>query len=362
MKIVSICIPTHNRFNLLKSLVNTLIREMKGIENKVEICISDNASDDGTETYIKHLKKKYKFIKFKRNKKNLGYDRNVRSAWMMTSSKYGWLMSDDDFVLPGAVRRIVNLLEKYNPDYVFPEYTDSNGQKMIGWEGNLVNSASKKFKQEMIRHLYSAVVFLGHIVSRKVIRKTFPSLPLFGYTYIQVMLFFCAYPDLNRIIVYDTPSIRAGGKGSKTNVKALVDSYENAMDLFYDLYKRKAFSKDDYKLAVEYYFKDFHLGVLVFGIAYSGLEGQVYDDKINMIYSRYKKLVKPSLFFKFIMFMLNHFPMSIQRPLVRFAYVQIYLKLGNLFRHYPMISEIELTRKGKRNNLPPRDFSNFSDV
>ena len=47
-KILSICIPTYNRATVLDRLLENLELEIKDVSERLEICVSDNGSNDDT--------------------------------------------------------------------------------------------------------------------------------------------------------------------------------------------------------------------------------------------------------------------------------------------------------------------------
>lgn len=105
-KTLSICIPTFNRANALEETLKMLEGEVRGIENDVEICISDNGSTDSTAGVLAAWEKKLPLIR-SRNDRNLGFDINlIRSANLATGT-FIWFMGDDDTIIPGTVRRLV---------------------------------------------------------------------------------------------------------------------------------------------------------------------------------------------------------------------------------------------------------------
>lgn len=108
---ISICIPTFNRKDMLSKLINSIARQPhKGFE--IEVCISDNASSDGTEDAIAIWREKYKLnIAYKRNKINLGPDRNFISSVDMATGDYCWLFGSDDLLADGALDRLHFFIE-----------------------------------------------------------------------------------------------------------------------------------------------------------------------------------------------------------------------------------------------------------
>ncbi len=115
MKTLSICIPTYNRAQALGRALEHLSKEINGIENEVEICISDNCSPDDTGKVLERWEGLP--IVHGRNNENLGYDRNVLAAAALASAEYLWFMGDDDTLTKGAVAKLVKDLDaNRNPD------------------------------------------------------------------------------------------------------------------------------------------------------------------------------------------------------------------------------------------------------
>ena len=72
---LSICIPTYNRIKYLENCLNSILIASKKSNLKIEVCISDNFSEENTNSVITKFKKKIKII-FNQNEKNIGYGNN----------------------------------------------------------------------------------------------------------------------------------------------------------------------------------------------------------------------------------------------------------------------------------------------
>ena len=51
--ILSLWIPTYNRKEKLARLINGVLADFQRLSGKIEICITDNASTDGTDELLK---------------------------------------------------------------------------------------------------------------------------------------------------------------------------------------------------------------------------------------------------------------------------------------------------------------------
>jgi glycosyltransferase involved in cell wall biosynthesis len=113
--ILSICIPTFQRKEALEKTLQGLIESEKLVAGKLEICISDNGSSDGTFEMLKDYAKRYSFIHIRKNPKNVGFDANLLASLKMAHGKYCWGIGDDDTIIPEGVRTFVTLLSEKGP-------------------------------------------------------------------------------------------------------------------------------------------------------------------------------------------------------------------------------------------------------
>lgn len=110
MKLLSICIPTYNRCDVLKENISHLISS----ENmNFEIVVSDDASTDNTFDVVNQFSDTR--IKYYRNKINYGAAYNIHLSFMRASSKYMLLMSDEDLIDTDSIDYLIELLKQEKP-------------------------------------------------------------------------------------------------------------------------------------------------------------------------------------------------------------------------------------------------------
>ena len=108
--LLTIAIPTYNRDNLLKLSLGRVIEAAKGFEEFVEIVVSNNCSNDNTESVINEAQKLYP-IKYFKNTENIGFNYNyIKLIDEYASGSYCWVLGDDDFLYPNAIKEIVGVL------------------------------------------------------------------------------------------------------------------------------------------------------------------------------------------------------------------------------------------------------------
>lgn len=157
--LLSICIPTYNRANLLDQSLARIIKEFNGLENKadVEIFVSDNQSPDNTPEIVEKYISNGLPIQYIRNTTNIGGDRNIIQCFRLAKGKYALVLGDDDFPIEGSLHKILNVLEQGDygvvnlqmyPDKSAPFTLYENPQEFVVavgyWftfiSGNIVNS------------------------------------------------------------------------------------------------------------------------------------------------------------------------------------------------------------------------------
>ena len=94
---ISICIPTYNRASRLEISLNNTIDVIRKYHD-VNICVSDNDSDDNTYEIINKFRQDFPDILYKKNEYNLGFKKNFIKALSMSKARYRWLIGDDDYI------------------------------------------------------------------------------------------------------------------------------------------------------------------------------------------------------------------------------------------------------------------------
>ncbi len=98
---------------MLNSVISQV--EQNNLSSTVEIIVSDNCSDDGTQEYMTGLCREKHYIKYSRNEKNIGVVKNIIKLFELTNGKYWMFYGDDDILPEGALIKVINVLND-NPD------------------------------------------------------------------------------------------------------------------------------------------------------------------------------------------------------------------------------------------------------
>lgn len=117
---LSICIPTYNRREYIGDAIKSIIDQVDdSISSKIEICISDNASTDGTFALIEGIQKNTPVrIVYACNERNMGADVNYLRVVEIASGDYCWFFGSDDIMLPGSLCKILQEIKNGDDIYL----------------------------------------------------------------------------------------------------------------------------------------------------------------------------------------------------------------------------------------------------
>lgn len=104
---LTICIPTYNRSECLRECLSSVLSSVAGHENEIEIVISDNASTDDTRNIVRGFEESHPWIRYHRNEKNIGAERNFYLLATLARGDYIWIFGDDDKMEHDAVGRVL---------------------------------------------------------------------------------------------------------------------------------------------------------------------------------------------------------------------------------------------------------------
>ena len=108
--LLSVCIPTFNRAELLEDALSSLIKQVNDpYYLDVEIVISDNASTDDTFSVVERVRKSNPQIQlvYSRHNSTVPRAENYLSATNLANGEFIYMISDDDIILSGAIAKII---------------------------------------------------------------------------------------------------------------------------------------------------------------------------------------------------------------------------------------------------------------
>ena len=108
--LLSICIPTRNRADVLKPCLDSIVNS-KSFTSDIEVIVSDNCSEDETQKLTLEYVEKYPNIKYYRNDSNLGGDRNILLSLERGSGIFLKLNNDYSIFKKGSLEYLVSIVK-----------------------------------------------------------------------------------------------------------------------------------------------------------------------------------------------------------------------------------------------------------
>ena len=119
MPLLTLIVPTYNRADHLERLLLALRSELAGLESQVEVLVSDNASTDRTPEVTTAMARNWELLTVQRHDVNLGPDGNFCSCVSRVTTRYFWIMGDDDCPKRGVLAQVLRTLSQRQPALVY---------------------------------------------------------------------------------------------------------------------------------------------------------------------------------------------------------------------------------------------------
>lgn len=116
--LLSVCIPTHQgrAANLARAMSSVLDQLTPELVDEVEVCVSDNASADGSDRVVADRRDNSSArVVYHRNPRDLGLVANLLQSVQIASGRFCWLLGSDDTITDGGLDRVIGLLREH-PD------------------------------------------------------------------------------------------------------------------------------------------------------------------------------------------------------------------------------------------------------
>ncbi len=181
--LLTIAIPTWNRASLLEEALNRIEKQVKAFKDSIEIVISDNASSDNTPEIISGFINRNASLKVisNRQKVNTGYFGNFNMVRQLSSGKYLWILSDDDFIEPGVLNMVMSCLDtSKNVETLFLDYWDTNYKNIQALQLN-ENIESLINRRAYRLTLISSVIFLNNKKRDEFLIKKYQNNSFWGF-------------------------------------------------------------------------------------------------------------------------------------------------------------------------------------
>ena len=214
--LLTIAIPTYNRADLLDELLSELAVQIGG-DQRVELLVSDNASEDRTSSVVAAHQARGVNIRYIRNESNLGADRNILQCYTEATGEYAWIFSDDDLIEPDTIRCILGAISKRQYDIICIRGYGFDGQ----YKGPrpLRHRSDMEFESpaDLARRIHVSFTFISSVIVNKKLNSQKPHPPfesLAGSNLAQLGPFYTALNHHKRSLLIRDKLIAARGNSN----------------------------------------------------------------------------------------------------------------------------------------------------
>lgn len=115
--LLTVSIPTWNRGAYIKGAISSIVAEVEryGLQDEVEVLVSDNGSEDDTESICRGQQSRHPYVRYVRNERNMGLRFNILRSMREAAGRYCILLGDDDRLSEGSLAKIVAKLAEVGP-------------------------------------------------------------------------------------------------------------------------------------------------------------------------------------------------------------------------------------------------------
>lgn len=217
-KLLTIAIPTYNRYKNISNLLNNLASFLAISTLDIEICVVDNHS----EYDINILKNQYagiEEIKIYRNDTNLGFDGNILEIIKKSKGKYILFFGDDDNINFNNFELLYEELKMNDYDGVFLNYSVLlNKKNSLVQVYDYLSNYKNLNLNEIINLLGEKITFMSSIVlKREIINLNSSNIKLsMGKYFMHLAVAFDTLKESNNILYFNSPIAEADGGNPPT--------------------------------------------------------------------------------------------------------------------------------------------------
>lgn len=167
---LSIAIPTYKRADLLAETLNAFLPQIE--PHGIPVCISYTDDTDRTERVIKEFRDRYPFVTAVTDPGATNIDRKIVSVVSLVETRYVWLFGDDDLPVPGAIDRVLDILDErdwgllvLNASSHDSDFSSVVEEKRISVQNDVIYASGEH--EALLRDTASYATFLGGLVFEK---------------------------------------------------------------------------------------------------------------------------------------------------------------------------------------------------
>lgn len=149
--LLSICVPTFNRANCLDHLLKCLEGIKAAHGENIEVCLSNNHSDDGTTRLIEYFSGRFA-LKTVTQAKNIGATLNALEVVRLATGRWILIIGDDDELDPASFSKLLDVLRSADAgDWVLVGVRNETGKEYLLRDLPTGRHSARDFRKAVLR-------------------------------------------------------------------------------------------------------------------------------------------------------------------------------------------------------------------
>jgi abequosyltransferase len=199
---LSICIATFNRAAFIGETLDSILAQRP---DQVEIVVLDGGSTDNTAQVVGAYVQRFERLRYIRQDTNQGVDRDFNSVIEQAAGEYCWLMSDDDFLKPGALATVLDGIARgYGLIIVNAEVKDARMSTVLQ-SRRLAVQADRTYEPGEMDRMFAEtgdyLTFIACVVIKRSIWLERNKEPFYGSLFVHVGVIFQEQLPLRTLVV-----------------------------------------------------------------------------------------------------------------------------------------------------------------
>lgn len=122
MSLLTFAIPTYNRAAKLKTTLTSIAKQATALPEHAEIFVSDHGSTDHTAVVVEEVQREFPAVHITYavlpREPDSDFQHNFQFAFSAPTTPWTWTFGDDDLLLPGRLKAVLDLLVQAEPEDV----------------------------------------------------------------------------------------------------------------------------------------------------------------------------------------------------------------------------------------------------
>ena len=222
-KLLTICIATYNRSEIVTNLIKTLLSFE--LNNEIEILVIDDYSSDNTFESLSQFSD-VPNVSVYRNQQNLSFARTQLKYFNLCKTEFLVTLADDDYLMKDGLLELLDLLPKLDVDFLSTRWIGPDGSFQQGRGSDKVQDISLTNLRTSSEHAFGCV-FRASIIrhSEKYILKRLDRDCALAFFYPQNILLCMAM--LNNLTLVSCPILLGGYSLEGSAPSNFIDSNGN---------------------------------------------------------------------------------------------------------------------------------------